>query len=239
MASWLRRDQARPIAHVPRVVRIVLVMALCTHIIWQAGTLKPGALAASLTSPPPLPWLRIANLGEPIALSQWLVLYLQAFDNQPGLSIPYADLDYEAVQHWLDAALSLDPHGQYPLLMATHLYAQVPDEGRKRRMLAFVHSQFPLDPDRRWRWLALAAITAKHQLRDLPLALTYSESITRLAPAAGSWARQMRIFILADMGEHEAAAVLLGGLLASGEVTDAAETRFLMSRLNSLKAHDK
>ena len=238
MVAW-RRGEERPMSHVPRAVRIGLVLALCTHIIWQAGTLKPSAVAAALLSPPALSWLRIANMGEPIALSQWLVLYLQAFDNQPGLSIPYAELDYGAVQAWLAAALSLDPQGQYPLLMATHLYAQVPDEGRKRRMLDFVHSQFLVDPDRRWRWLAVAAITAKHQLRDLPLALTYSESITRLAPAAGSWARQMRIFILADMGEHEAAAVMLGGLLASSEVTDAAETHFLMSRLKSLKANDK
>jgi hypothetical protein len=181
----------------------------------------------------------MASLGEPIALSQWLVLYLQAFDNQPGLSIPYADLDYHAVQAWLAAALSLDPQGHYPLFMAMHLYAQVPDEGRKRQMLNFVHSQFLVDPARRWRWLALAAITAKHQLRDLPLALTYSESITRLAPAAGSWARQMRIFILADMGEHEAAAVMLGGLLESGEVIDATETYFLMSRLKGLEGSEK
>ncbi|MES2563223.1 MAG: hypothetical protein V4637_10895 [Pseudomonadota bacterium] len=239
MVSWLRHGEERPVAHVPRAVKVVLVLALCTHVMWQAVTPKPSALAAALSSPPATSWLRVASLGEPIALSQWLVLYLQAFDNQPGLSIPYAELDYQAVQHWLAAALSLDPHGQYPLLMATHLYAQVADEHRKRQMLEFVHSQFLVDPDRRWRWLALAAITAKHQLRDLPLALTYSESITRSAPAAGSWARQMRIFLLADLGEHEAAAVMLGALLASGEVTDAAETHFLMSRLEALKVNDK
>lgn len=239
MYSWFGGDDERPMSLVPRAVKVVLVLALCTHVIWQAGTPKPVAHAAALSSPPTQSWLRVASLGEPIALSQWLVLYLQAFDNQPGLSIPYADLDYQVVQAWLGAALSLDPQGQYPLLMATHLYAQVPDEGRKRQMLEFVHSQFLVDPDRRWRWLALAAITAKHQLRDLPLALSYSESITRLAPAAGSWARQMHIFIVADMGEHEAAAVLLGGLLESGEVSDAAETHFLMSRLKALKANEK
>lgn len=239
MHSWWRRDEERSMSLVPRTVKVVLVLALCALITWQAGTPKPIAHAAALTSPPTQSWLRVASLGEPIALSQWLVLYLQAFDNQPGLSIPYAELDYGAVQAWLSTALSLDPQGQYPLLMAVHLYAQVPDAGRKRKMLDFVHSQFLVDPDRRWRWLALAAITAKHQLRDLPLALSYSESIARLAPSAGSWARQMHIFILADLGEHEAAAVLLGGLLDSGEVTDAAETHFLMSRLKALEVTGK
>ena len=42
-----------------------------------------------------------------------------------------------------------------------------------------------------------------------------------------NWARQMRIFILEDLGEIEAATVLLGGLLASGEVTESKEIHFL------------
>ena len=45
----------------------------------------------------------------------------------------------------------------------------------------------------------------------------------------------MRIFILADLGEREAATVLLGGLLASGEVTDPKEIHFLTQRLEELK----
>ena len=224
----------RPISAVPSVVKIVLAAALCVQIAWQASTPAPAARAAALTMPPDTSWLRVVSFGEPIALSQALVLYLQAFDNQPGVSIPYRDLDYGAVQAWLAAALALDPEGQYPLLMASHLYAQVPDEGRKRQMLEFVHEQFLRDPDRRWRWLAHAAIVAKHQLEDTALALRYAEDITRHARSAGNWARQMRIFILADMGERESAAVLLGGLLASGEVKDAAEINFLTERLKEL-----
>jgi hypothetical protein len=186
-----------------------------------------------------VPWLRAASLGEPIALSQLLVLNLQAFDNQPGVSIPFRALDYDAVEAWLAAALALDPAGQYPLMMAAHLYAQVPDEPKQRQMLEFIHRQFLLDPDRRWRWLAHAAIVAKHRLHDMPLALRYAEDIALNAKAASNWARQMRIFILEDMGEAQAAAVLLGGLLASGEVTDSAEINFLTLRLRALKGDEK
>jgi hypothetical protein len=46
----------------------------------------------------------------------------------------------------------------------------------------------------------------------------------------------MHIFLLEDMGEAEAAKVLLGGLLASGSVQDPAEIRFLTERLNALQA---
>lgn len=229
----------RPLAAVPHSVKIVLAAALCIQIAWHVSTPAPVARAAALTMPPDTSWLRVASFGEPIAVSQALMLYLQAFDNQAGVSIPYSDLDYGAVQAWLSAALALDPEGQYPLLMAAHLYSQVPDEKRKRQMLDFVHQQFLQDPNRRWRWLAHAAIVAKHQLDDLALALRYGEDITRYAPAAGNWARQMRIFILADMGQGEAAAVLLGGLLASGEVSDPAEINFLTLRLKELKSDEK
>jgi hypothetical protein len=229
----------RPVTVVPRAVMIVLAAALGLQVAWQASTPKPQARASGLGLPPAGSWFRAASLGEPIALSQLVVLYLQAFDNQPGVSIPFRDLDYDAVQAWLKTALDLDPEGQYPLMMASHLYAQVPDEARQRQMLEFVHQEFLRDPDRRWRWLAHAAILAKHRLNDMPLALRYAEDITTHAKAASNWARQMRIFILEDMGEAEAAAVLLGGLLTSDEVKDAAEINFLTLRLKALKNDEK
>ena len=232
------RDE-RPVAAVPRGVKLVLVAALAAQIAWQAATPKPTASASALRMPPAASWLRAASLGEPIALAGLLVLYLQAFDNQPGISIPFRDLDYDAVEAWLERALELDPAGQYPLMMASHLYAQVPDEAKQRRMLELVHRQFLRDPNRRWRWLAHAALVARHRLNDRPLALRYADDIARHAPAALGWARQMRIFLREEVGEIEAATVLLGGLLASGEVTDEAEARFLTQRLEQMKSAEK
>ncbi|HEX2825707.1 MAG TPA: hypothetical protein VHP37_05130 [Burkholderiales bacterium] len=235
---FVRRDE-RPVSAVPRAVKAVLVAALAAQVAWQAAAPKPVAAAAALGMPPPAQWLEVASVGEPIGLSELLVLYLQAFDNQPGVSVPFRDLDYGAVEAWLGRALDLDPAGQYPLLMASHLYTQVPDEAKRRRMLEFVHREFLRDPNRRWRWLAHAALIAKHQLRDMPLALRYADDIARHAPAASGWAKQMRIFIREDMGELESATVLLGGLLAGGEVTDAAEIRFLTERLEKMKSAEK
>jgi hypothetical protein len=228
----------RSIASVPKTAVIVLGAALALHVLWRAFEPKPQATGAALYAPPSVASLRVASLGEPIALAQALTLYLQAFDNQPGLSIPYRDLDYRAVLAWLRTILTLDPHSQYPLMMAAHLYAQLPDAAKTRQMLDFVHQEFLHAPEQRWRWLAHAAIIAKHRLHDMPLALRYADDITRNARTAQSWARQMRIFILEDMGESHAAAVLLGGLLESGEVTDPAEIRFLTERLEKLKADE-
>lgn len=218
---------------------MILVVALCAQIVWQALAPRPVASGSALDLPPSATALRVVSLGEPIALAHALVLYLQAFDNQPGLSIPYRELDYAAVEAWLQAALTLDPHGPYPLMMAAHLYSLVPDEVKQRRMLDFVHRAFLRDPDGRWRWLAHAAIVAKHRLKDLPLALRYAEEIALKAGSARGWARQMRIFMLEDMGEIEAATILLGGLLASGEVYDPAEIRFLTERLEKMRSVEK
>lgn len=229
----------RPIATVPRWVLALLVVAFCLQVTWQALQPKPSARAEALGAPASPAALRALAFGEPIALAQLLTLYLQAFDNQPGVSIPFRELDYGRVVSWLTAILALDPVGQYPLLMASQIYAQVPDEAKQRRMCAFVREQFDRDPNRRWRWLAHCAIMAKHRLHDVRLALSYAEAISRDARLASNWARQMRIFILEDLGELEAATVLLGGLLASGEVSEPKELHFLTERLEKLKAAGK
>src|SRR5689334_5680447 len=112
------RDSERPVSAVSRRVRVVLIVSLCVQAAWHAAAPRPIATAAALKAPPDMTALRLASIGEPIALSQMLVLYLQAFDNQPGISVPFRNLDYAAVEEWLARALQLDPDSQYPLMMA-------------------------------------------------------------------------------------------------------------------------
>ena len=225
----------RSLRSVPKPVVALLALALALQMGWQAAQPQPVGRAEALPTPATTRTLQAASLGEPIALAQWLSLYLQAFDNQPGVSIPFRDLDYQRVVDWLTSILDLYPAGQYPLMMASQLYAQVPDETRQRLMMDFVHRAFLLEPETRWRWLAHCAIMAKHRLKDSALALRYADDIARYARDASSWARQMRIFMRADLGEIESATVLLGGLLAGGEITDQTEIRFLTERLEELK----
>jgi hypothetical protein len=183
--------------------------------------------------------LRVVAAGEPNVLAQLLTLYLQAFDNQPGISIPFRDLDYSRVAQWLATILALDPAGQYPLLMAAQVYSQVPDPARTRMMFEFVHQQFMRDPNHRWRWLAHATLMAKHRLHDDALALRYARDLAQYATAAPGWARQMQIFILENIGEVESAKVLLGGLLESGEIKDQRELHFLIERLKEMENAEK
>ncbi|MBM3342243.1 MAG: hypothetical protein FJY56_09040 [Betaproteobacteria bacterium] len=228
-------ESERALSAVPRWVLALFMAALLLHGALRFFEARPVASAAALGSPLPGAALRVLSLGEPQLLSQALSLYLQAFDNQPGISIPYASLDYARVTEWLRAALLLDPAAQYPLMMASRLYGQVNDEPRQRIICEFVHREFLARPNQRWRWLAHCAIMARHRLKDMPLALRYAEAITQHAGQASGWARQMRIFLLEDMGEVERARILLGGLLAGNEVSDPKELNFLTEQLEKLK----
>ena len=230
--------RVRSLLAVPRAVMLCGVLLLALQITWRAMQAAPSAYAEALAPPPSVAAARLASLGEPITLSGLLALRLQAFDNQPGISIPFAALDYGRLMAWLRTLLELDPHSNYPLLMSSYLYAQVPDPAKQRLMLDFTYRQFLADPERRWRYLAHAALIAKHRLHDLPLALTYARAIQQHArdPGIPHWASQMPIFILEDMGEREAAKIELGALLATGNITDPQEKHFLTERYSELEA---
>lgn len=225
----------RPWRAVPVSAGVALALALAAQLVAHGLVPAPLARAQDLSEPPPTALMSVAAFGDPLPLAQLATLYLQSFDNQPGVSIPFAELDYARVVRWLSMLSDLDPDSQYPFLLASHVYAAVPDPARQRAMLAFVHERFSADPVRRWRWLAHAAIVARHRLDDLPLAIRYARAITEGAtgPSVPAWARQMSVLLLADTGETEAAKILLGGLLQSGAVTDPQELRFLLERLGS------
>ena len=207
----------------------------------KAAGPRPQARAEDLPPAPAIGVLRLASLGDPVALAKGLMLYLQAFDYQSGSKAPYRDLDYGRLESWLARILELDPKGQYPLLAASRLYAQVPVESKQRSMLEFIYREFLLDPNQRWPWLAEATAIAKHRLHDLPLARRYAQAIQRYAVADNVplWARQMEAFIAEDMDELETARLIIGGYLKSGSVKDPAELKFLEQHLKELEVRER
>jgi hypothetical protein len=231
------RAQERPLTDVPRGVLMLLVLMLALQMGWQALRTPRAAMADAVPAPPPLETLRLFSVGDHIVLAKMLMLWVQAVDTQPGVSIPYRELDYTIVRAWLDAILALDTRGQYPLFAASRLYSEVPDDTRRRMMLEFVYRKFLEDPDRRWLALAHAVYMAKHRLHDLPLALRYAKALTEHVTATGVpyWVRQMQAWVLEDMGELEDTRILLGGLVANGTITDPHELMFLKQRLRHLE----
>ena len=214
----------------------VLIVGLLGQLSWHAVAPGAGARFEPLGPPPSLSFLRVLALSEDALASRLVSLWLQAHDTQSGLSVGFNELDYDRVAAWLNRALELDPTSTYPMLSAARVYGAVSDESRQRRMFDFVEARFLESPNARWRWMAEAAILAKHRLKDLPLALRFAESISRHAPQAPTWAREMNIVVLEDMGELEAARMLVGGLLHDGSLRDPHEVRFLENKLRELES---
>lgn len=231
----LSRNRERPVSHVPVQVLVVLLVVLAAQMALGWMRPAPNAAASALQPPPGEGVLRLGALGEPLVAAKVLMLWLQAFDNQKGLSVPFANLDYERVQAWLDAILDLDPGAQYPLLSASRVYTLVRDEQRVRIMLGFVQRRFLEAPDLRWPWMAHAVLVARHRLHDEQYALALAKELTEHAtgPDVPGWARDMSVLLLADLGEVESARVLMGGLVTSGRLSDPHEVQFMADRLEA------
>lgn len=232
------RPDERSWQEVPGAVWSALALVLGLQLAVDAGLPRPAATARALEAPPSAATIALASLGDPLPIAKALNLVLQAHDNQPGKSIPFAELDYPMLRRWLERILEIDPRGPYPLFAASRLYGEVPDAHRQRLMLDFVHEQFKRDPDLRWSALAHAAHVARHRLRDPERARAYARSLRELTSAerVPAWARQMEILLLADLDETATARVLLGAMIESGGVRDAGELRFLIARLEEAEA---
>jgi hypothetical protein len=224
----LRRDE-RPLAVIPKWLWALLALTLAGQLAWQGPRRSADSRTVELPPAPSVQSLRVASFGEPEAAARILALYIQSFDLRR---------DYARLVDWLRSVLELDPRGPYPLFLAARVYAESPDPARVRLALDFVYQEFFRDPNRRWPWLAHAALMAKHRLGDLALARRYASAVQRhtSTPEVPLWAKQMEIFILEDMNELAAAKIMIGGLLESGTVQDPAELRFLQQRLQELEA---
>ena len=226
----------RPLTAVPRLLWLVLSLCLLLQVLWRLGERNTAPQAHALPAPPSVAAARLASLGEPLAMARGLLLHLQSFEDQPGVSLAWRALDYERLAGWLETAQALDPRSQYALAAASGVYAGVADPARVRRMLRFVADSYAADPQRRWPAMAQATLTARHQLHDLPLARSYARQLRLHAtgPGVPAWVRQMEAFILEDMDELESAQLVLGALMASGQITDANELAFMARRLDQM-----
>ena len=116
-------EEYQPLRVVSIWVWVFMVIGLCTQVVYNQVILpSPQAIAADLSPPPQVTVLKSVSFGDSLALSKLLMLRLQAFDNQPGISIPFIRLDYDVLTAWLNTILNLDPRSNYPLLSAAKLY---------------------------------------------------------------------------------------------------------------------
>ena len=232
------KDEYRPLRVVPRGLWLALTGAFIAQL-WFHDYIGPPKVSArdlQLSHPPAQELLHAAAFGDTLSLGRILMLNLQAFDNQQGVSIKYTDLDYDILGEWLDRIVSLDEKSEYPHFTASKIYTGPPDEERRRKMIAWGRKHFRERPNERWEWMAYLTNFVRYQMQDNALALEMARELRDLTEAGKvpGWTRQLNVFFLEADNEYQASATLLANLLAAGEVKDPAEFKFLLDRLEEI-----
>jgi hypothetical protein len=212
---------------------LLLGFCLLANVVYQRQYPPPRVDVVDLGQPPSAALVRTAALGESAFAGYLVMMFLQNVDVPLGRATPLADLTRPTVIRWLDLALDLDPDTGYPLLLAARHYAETGSPEQRRMMLDWVYRRFEERPNQRWPWLAHAVFVARHVLHDNTLAELYAAALrTDVSdPTVPSWVRQMDLLLRADLGETADAKIILGGLIAAGQIRSPVELKFLESRL--------
>lgn len=233
--SWLTQTQ-KPVSLVPRKIIYLIFLALTLQIL-SHSFYQPEKRQAKILSPPgSSETYTLLSLNEKITSSYLSAIWLQSFDNQAGHRLSYSDLNYVALTDWLNLITQLNNRSNYPMLLAAYNYSSVTNLIKQRRILDFIYQNYIDNPRKNWRWLAHAAIVAKHDQKDLNLALEYAQALGQLQhdKSVPFWVKDLSIVILEDMGKLEAAKITIAGLIANGEITDPYELRFLTQKFDAL-----
>ena len=232
------KDEYMPLRRVPFWLWALSAIAL-TGQLFLHGTLgapKVSERGLHLQLPPRENMLRLAALGDAPALSRIIMLNLQAFDNQQGVSISFHDLDREMLALWLDRIVSLDEKSEYPHFSAAKVYTTANNVELRRAMTKWVRRHFQNSPNTRWEWMAHVTNMVRHVLKDDELSLEMARELRELTSPekVPGWARQLEVFFLESRNEYESSAALLSNLLSAGEVSNPNEFAFLLGRLEDI-----
>ena len=229
----MRRSE-RPMLALPRPLLWAFVLLLCAQLLHHhldRERLQAGY--RGLSQPFSAATYRGLAMGSEQLLGYLLALRLQLHDNQAGRHFRYDLIDYRLLVGWLERITEISAGTEYPMLLASRVYASTGDPGRLRHILEFIQRRFDDDPQLHWRRLAEASVIARHRLGDLDMALAMARKLAQ-QPASiemPQWARDFEFLLLADLNELESAITIIEALLQTPAVDDPDERRFLQGKL--------
>ena len=178
--------------------------------------------------PPPAAAAPLLTLGDEQLFYRAGAFGLQNMGDGGGRIVALADYDYHRLDAWFRLLDGFDPKAHYVPTLAGWYFGQTSEPADLRQIVAYLTTVGARDPARNWPWLAQAVYLARHRLHDLPLALEIARHLAGLAgTAAPLWVQQMPAFVLAQVGEREAARDLLRTILATDRDLPADERAFM------------
>jgi len=228
------RRTERPMLSLPRPLLFALVLLLVAQTVHHhIDRQRLETRYRGLSQPFSAAIYRGLALGSEQLFGYLLAIRLQLHDNQVGRHFNYKLIDYRLLIDWLDRISEVGSGTEYPMLLASRVYATTGDHEQLRQILGFIERRFEDDPQLHWRRLTEASLTAKYKLGDLDLALQLARKLTRLPASVvmPHWARDFEFLLLAELNELESAITVIQALLQTEAVNDPDERRFLQGKL--------
>lgn len=202
-------------------LRLVLIAALAAQLVlaWRQSTQLPDW---EILGPAPSQALvRAVSFGDNQAAYYMLGLYLQHAQDPARFATPLTEYNYDRVIAWLELMDRLDPKAHFAPYIGAYLFGASPDPEQVRQIVGYLRESFRTAPTERWFFMAHAVFLARHRVKDLELAIAVADELAE-SPAEGIplWARQLRAFVLAQLGETEAAIAVTREVLRSAGPDD-------------------
>jgi len=222
----MRRDGK--LSRVPLRAYLLLALSFALQIGFWSQTHQIKLPVSGAGPAPTVAMARVLGLGDAQFYYRAGGFWLQNSGDGGGGYLPLRDLNYDHLRQWFELLLKTDARADYVPVLAGFYFGNTPEPQQARTVALFLRDVARRDPARHWRWLAHAIYLARHRAGDMDLALEFANELAALPGAdLPVWTRQMNAFILAKVGEREAARDILEALLASDPNIDPAEQRFM------------
>ena len=201
---------------IPRGALVAVLLTLGFQALFWSQT---RGLRAGWEGVPPAPATKVAEalaMGDGQFLYRTTVFALQNMGDEGGRWTPLKDYDYQRLGQWFALLDGFDPRSDYLPVLVGYYFSQSPEPDHLRVVIAYLVRIATNDPRRNWRWLAHGVYLARHRLKDMNLALDLAYRLAGLeAPGLPIWTKQMPAFVLAEVGDAEAARDLMEVIMES------------------------
>ncbi len=215
-------------ASIPKgaLAAVLITLSLQAAFWWRTRDLQAGWEGV-----PPAPSSQVAKalaLGDGQFLYRAATFVLQNMGDEGGRVTPLKDYDYQRLGQWFFLLDRFDPQSEYLPVLVGYYYSQSQNPDDVRVVISFLAHIAIRDPMRNWRWLAHAIYLARHKVGDMNLALSLAYRMAAISgPGIPIWARQMPAFVLAEVGEKEAARNLMEAIIDSQADLEPSEIEFM------------
>lgn len=219
-----------------RLTLIVVALLLAAQIALGAMTIDRHDYHDPLTQAPTRQVAHALSLGDHQFFFRQGVLTVTHAGGVGGETIILPDFDYHALASWFLLLDELDSRSTVVPFLAAYWYGHTPVVDDAALMVDYLATRAAHDPQNGWRWLVEAVYLARYKLDDLDLARQLaSHAATSNQQNAPAYVKHLPAFIELDLGERDAAIVLLNALLEADPNMPEDEVNLLLYMIDRIE----